>query len=52
MKTREKMEEVMDQASTQAAEGTKFPGMSYEEGVEAALRWALDDTGGETSPLD
>jgi len=54
MKTREKMKQVMNQASAIAGEGGAklHSGMSYEEGVEAALRWALDDTGDETGPLD
>lgn len=27
-----------------AGSGSNFPGMSYEQGVDAALRWALGDT--------
>jgi len=29
---------------------SKFPGMSYEEGVESAIRWILGDE--ETNPMD
>ena len=29
--------------------GSKFPGMSYEEGVVAALEWALGDEIGRAS---
>ncbi len=33
-----------------AGSGSKFPGMSYEQGVDAALRWALGDT--DERPMD
>lgn len=30
--------------------GTQWPGMSYEQGVQAGLRWAIGDD--ETPPMD
>jgi hypothetical protein len=43
-KTVEEMDAVVNEVSEQIhAGGSKFPGMSYEEGVEAALRWVLWD---------
>lgn len=32
------------------AYGNPYPGMTYAQGVEAALRWALDDS--QPAPLD
>jgi hypothetical protein len=39
--------EIQDQASEALSimdQGSKVPGMSYEEGVHAALQWVLGDT--------
>jgi hypothetical protein len=41
MRTREEIE---DQISAACHSGSsKWPGMTYEEGVDQALRWALED---------
>lgn len=45
-------QEIIDEmwaASDQANEGSKWPGMSYEEGVAAALKWVVGET--ETKPF-
>lgn len=45
------VEEVRDTALLSTSEGTtRYPGMTYEEGVEAALSWVLDDR--DTNPLE
>lgn len=41
--TKKQIEEVMLQAADQAAKGTRYGGMSYEDGIEAALRWTLGE---------
>ena len=38
------IESTLGEAVAAMDTGSKYPGMSYEEGVEAALRWVLDDT--------
>jgi hypothetical protein len=51
MKTPEEIQELIDQARKIAfEEGTKFSGMSYEEGIVAALEWALGIT--DENPLE
>lgn len=42
---RERMEEQHSKATEAMDEGSKYPGMSYEEGVQAALDWVLGNTG-------
>ena len=41
MRTRSEVEDMVAEAGIRATQGTRFPGMSYEEGVDSALRWAL-----------
>ena len=36
--------EVIDWATQGEANGTQFPGMSYEEGVRAAIDWMAGNT--------
>ena len=41
----EEIDDVIDWASEAEANGmSHFHGMSYEEGVDAALRWVLEET--------
>lgn len=48
MRGEHEIREEMHDASDWVMEGrTDVPGMSYEEGVEAALRWVLGDTDDE-----
>jgi hypothetical protein len=43
--TADELNDERDTASLSAAEGTtRFPGMTYEEGVKSALDWVLGDT--------
>ena len=38
--TQDEVDEVLNQCMDQADEGgSRFPGMTYEQGVEAAIRW-------------
>ena len=38
--TQDEIDEVLNQCMEQADEGgSRFPGMTYEQGVEAAIRW-------------
>jgi len=44
-KSEQEILEQIDQASESVNEGTsKFPSMSYEEGVKAALDWVVGDS--------
>lgn len=38
--SKERMESVLQQLDTQS---TKFPGMTYEQGIEIALQWAIGE---------
>ena len=42
MRTKEEIEAV--RIKVNIYEGSKFPGMTYEEGIEDALAWASGDT--------
>lgn len=45
MRSRQEIEEQLHLAADQVVEGrSKFSGMTYEEGVDNALRWALEDS--------
>lgn len=41
MKDEQQIEEVLRKVDSTG--GTKYPGMTYEEGVEEALRWVLGE---------
>ena len=47
MKSRQEIEDVLGSLSL---EGPRFPGMTYEDGIEAALRWAIEETDEEPYP--
>lgn len=48
---KEDIDEVLNQCSDAADSGrSKFPGMSYEQGVEAAIRWLIGDD--DSNPMD
>ncbi len=43
-RTDDEINEVLNECAERIYEGrSKFPGMSYEEGVEAAIRWLTED---------
>mgnify|MGYP001237715635 CR=1 FL=1 len=44
MKTQEQIEEKMAELDDQ---GTRYPGMTYEQGVDEALRWVLEEIADE-----
>ena len=50
MATHDEIVDALERAIDRAAQPTKFPAMTYEQGVEAALRWAAGDT--DEDPLD
>ena len=50
MVTREEMYEQMDIASERQESGEGFGGMSYEDGVKAALEWASGDS--DVKPME
>ena len=50
MRTRKEIEDAIGDADDALDSGSKCPGMIYEEGVSAALRWALGET--DEHPLD
>lgn len=42
MRTAKEIEDCLNDGLPEGAEGpTRWPGMSYEQGVDATLRWAL-----------
>jgi len=50
MPSEEMIDDVLNQCSEAADEGrSKFPGMTYEQGVEAALQWTRGDG---SNPMD
>lgn len=43
-RTPEEIEAVADEAAARTAEGgSRYPGMTYEQGVRDALAWVMDD---------
>lgn len=54
MKTRKQIDEQIDRAIGPAGEyrcaGSNYSGMTYEDGVRAALEWAVEDT--EEEPME
>jgi hypothetical protein len=45
MKTEQEIEQYLNESLPEGAGGpSKWPGMSYEQGVDAALRWVLGYT--------
>ena len=50
MKNEKEIQEVIKEADAHVFDGrTKFPSMTYEDGVKAALEWVLGIT--ETDPM-
>lgn len=50
-RTDQEVDDVLDKATKQGEAGcTRWPGMSYEQGVEAAIRWLIGHD--EDNPLD
>lgn len=48
MRTQEEIDEQLNRAAKQADKGgSRYHGMTYEQGVDAALRWLDPDTFGE-----
>jgi len=50
MRTKDEMYDQIDIATEKQESGEGFNGMSYEDGVKAALEWAMEDT--EEKPMD
>lgn len=49
MPDKTEIDDVLNQCAEQADEGgSKWPGMSYEQGVEAAIRWLTE---GGSNPM-
>lgn len=47
----DEIREVIDRAAASIETGTRWPGMNYEEGVRAALEWALGDVSVDENPM-
>ena len=47
MRDEDEIQDMADRAADAAYKATRYPGMTYEEGVRAALDWVL---GGEDEP--
>ena len=43
MPSHEEIEEAISKCSQAGEEGSRFPGMSYEEGVRYAIEWLEED---------
>ena len=41
--TQSEIDDVLNQCADAIDDGSRWPGMSYEQGVEAAIRWMLGD---------
>lgn len=52
MKNEDEIQSMRDRASMQGMSGSKFAGMSYEDGVKAALEWVLGDCTDEELSID
>lgn len=50
MKTKSDIEDELFRAEDKAIEGCPFPGMTFSEGVIAALRWVLGED--DDRPMD
>jgi hypothetical protein len=50
MRTRDEINDLMDKAAEGINEGSRFPGMSYEEGIRAAIEWLTEEN--DEHPLD
>lgn len=49
--TQDEIDEVLNECSDYTAEGgSKFPGMTYEQGVEAGIRWVTGDD--DSNPME
>ena len=48
--TEDEVREEIDRANSSNEEGSRYPGMTYEEGVVAALGWMLGDI--KSSPME
>jgi hypothetical protein len=49
-RTKEEIEQQIDESGESIEKGGKFNGMSYEEGVRAALEWVVNYT--DTKPME
>lgn len=49
-RTQEEIDEVLNKAADGMDDGSKWPGMSYEQGVDAAIRWLTGES--EDNPMD
>jgi hypothetical protein len=50
MRTDPEIEEQLGLALDAQADGSRWPGMSYEQGVENALRWVSGES--DTAPME
>ena len=51
-RTAMEIDDLLNQCVEAINEGSKFPGMTYEQGIEAALCWALNLGRDSDHPLD
>lgn len=52
-RTREEVDELLNQVSERQNEGgSRFPGQTFEEGVEAGIRWVLGEVDDYPYPED
>ncbi len=50
IRSKEEIDEVMNKAYEQMENGSKWSGMSFEEGVRAAIDWMLGNT--DDNPME
>lgn len=49
-RTQKEIDDVLNKAADGMDDGSKWPGMSYEQGVDAAIRWLTGES--EDNPMD
>lgn len=51
LRTQEEIDELLNQCADSEEDGrSKYPGMTYEQGIQAAIRWLTEQ--GEPQPLE
>lgn len=50
VRTDDEVDTVIEECYNSEAEGSKFPGMSYEQGVKAGIEWLVGDS--DQNPME
>lgn len=52
MKNEDDIQEMLDRAASASRVSSRYPGMTFEDGVRNALEWVLEQMEEDESPLD